>query len=142
MGADLACPQRDGAGVMVKRKAKPWKATHQPVTQEFLNDRAARSLAAGYSVQKWIAFCSRLLALGFDVSLYEARQTFSKYVTVSDGQKRFKVRFSNHRPIKRREEMGDCDFFVGVANYQTTTTAQALAATLKHFGRQEEDARF
>lgn len=123
---------------MVNSKAKSWKATHQLVTQDFLNDRAARSLAAGYSVQKWIAFCSQLLALGFTVSLYEARQTFSKYVTVSDGDRRFKVRFSNHKPIKRREEMGDCDFFVGVANYQTTTTAQAMSAVLKHFERQEK----
>lgn len=39
-----------------------------------------------------------------------------------------RVRFSNHKPIERREDAGDCDFFVGVANRKTTTTAQALEA--------------
>ena len=98
------------------------------VTLEFLQERAERSMAAGYTKQKWIEFCETLLAEGYEIRLYEARQTVSKYVTVSRDGHSFKVRFSNHKPIARREDAGDRDFFVGVANRKTTTTAQALEA--------------
>ncbi len=81
------------------------------------------------------------MAEGFTLSLYEAKRTFSKYITVSDStRKTFTVRFSNHRPIKSREESGDCDFFVGVNNFKTTTTAQAIEATKIHFASEAKSA--
>lgn len=70
---------------------------------------------------------------GFKVSLYEARRTFSKYLTVERDEKKFKVRFSNHKPIKEREENNDCDFFVGVTNYKVTTTEDALKSVYTFF---------
>ena len=105
------------------------RAYNESVTADMLNARATWSQERGYPKQKWIQFCETMLADGFSVSLYEAQKTFSKYVTVSNGKQSFKVRFSNHRPIKRREEAGDCDFFVGVCNHVTHTTEQAVAET-------------
>jgi hypothetical protein len=107
------------------------KATNEKLTPAFLAQRVKEAEAKGWGKAKWIMFCERMMAEGFDVTLYEARRTFSKYVTVRSGAKSYKVRFSNHRPIKRREEAGDCDFFVGVCNLTTTTTDQAITATLE-----------
>jgi hypothetical protein len=122
-----------------KKKRKPaaekGKATNLRVTPEFLAAREKRAAAKGYGKAKWIEFCEAMLAEGYMVFLYEARRTFSKYVWVTSGERHFKVRFSNHAPIKRRESAGDCDFFVGICNFQTTTTEQAIAATLKAVGR-------
>jgi hypothetical protein len=74
------------------------------------------------------------MSAGFTLTLYEARHTLSKYVTVSDGQSEYKVRFSNHRPNKGRELNGDCDFFVGVTHTGWRTTDHALEAVAEHFG--------
>lgn len=113
------------------------KATNANITRKMLDERAARCMAVGYEKQKWIIFCEILLEQGFKLSLYEARQTFSKYITIQRGDKTFKVRFSNHRPNPKREAAGDCDFFVGVNNKTTTTTADALIAVKAFF----EEAR-
>lgn len=109
------------------------KASNERVTLPFLQERARRAIALGYQKQRWIEFCETLLADGFSITLYEARRTVSKYVTVSRGDRSFKVRFSNHRPIKSREAAADCDFFVGVCNAVTTNTTQALAAVREFF---------
>lgn len=104
------------------------KQTNTVVTPEFLEARASAAAASGYQKAKWIVFSEAILAMGLSLTLYEAWQTFSKYLTVRDGSRLFKVRFSNHRPIKRREIAGDCDFFVGVTNLGVTTTEDALRA--------------
>ena len=110
------------------------KATNIAVTAPFLEQRAERSTSKGYAKQKWVMFCETLLSEGYKLSIYEARKTFSKYITVKgSGGKPFKVRFSNHRPIAERERAGDCDFFVGVTNLTVTTTDHALAAVRAHF---------
>ena len=90
------------------------RAKNQIIDQAFLGRRAAHSAYYGYKKQKWIEFCEVMLAEGYQVSLYEARETVSKYVTVTDPilGVGFKVRFSNHKPIKQREVERDCDFFV------------------------------
>jgi hypothetical protein len=120
-----------------RRPAPADKATNLAVTPDFLKVRAERATSKGYTKQKWIAFCETLLADGYHLTIYEARNTFSKYITVkAKGAKPFKVRFSNHRPIAERERAGDCDFFVGVTNLTVTTTDQALAAVRSHFGVQ------
>lgn len=114
------------------------KATNLKVTPVYLASRSGDLAKRGYEKPKWIVFCECLLSKGLTVHLYEARKTFSKYVTVSDASGRsFKVRFSNHKPIASREARGDCHFFVGVTNQKVTTTGMALDATLKHFGLRE-----
>lgn len=111
------------------------KANNLVVTSSYLDDRADRLTRVGYNTPKWIGFCQLMLGLGLSVKLYEARRTVSKYVTVSNNfGKEFKVRFSNHKPIKAREVGEDCDFFVGVTNLSVTNTEQATKATLAYFG--------
>lgn len=114
------------------------KATNLKLTPLYLASRSSDLIKRGYEKPKWIVFCEALLSRGLTVHLYEARKTFSKYVTATDASGRsFKVRFSNHKPIPSRESRGDCDFFVGVTNQKVTTTNMALDATLKFFGLQE-----
>ncbi|WP_337187561.1 hypothetical protein [Phenylobacterium sp.] len=118
-----------------KRKRKViQKATNKVVTLDYLNHRAESLHRAGYEKPRWIIFCEVMIRDGFLVTLYEARRTVSKYITVARPDLGdFKVRFSNHRPIAARELNGDCDFFVGVTNLATTTTGQAIAAVRDRF---------
>lgn len=109
------------------------KAKNLLVTNEFLEDRAKKSIRAGYSKQKWVSFCEILLRNGFELYLYEARETVSKYITIKKDSKEFIVRFSNHRPNKKRELKGDCDFFVGVTHTGIRTTDDALKAVRRFY---------
>lgn len=115
------------------------KADNLMITQEFLNARFQDAKSKGYPKAKWIEFCEYLLSLKcFEVFLYEARKTFSKYITVIQSDKEFKVRFSNHKPIAYRELNGDCDFFVGITNLSITTTKDAILA-VNNFFREQGD---
>lgn len=116
------------------------KATNRVINQDFLNHRVSRAKEAGFGKQKWVEFCEELIRRGYVCQLYEARRTVSKYITVKrpdDHSRSFKVRFSNHKPIRYREEAGDCDFFVGMTHLGVSTTQQALKATLEFFGEQK-----
>jgi len=113
------------------------KITNEVITTSLLQDRATRNASLGYPKQKWIEFCEALLPLGCILTLYEARQTASKYITVRHPihpDKSFKVRFSNHKPIRKRELQKDCDFFVGVTHLGVTRTIDALYAVDSYFG--------
>lgn len=108
------------------------KATDLEVTEKFL---VARIGSGKYGVSAWIVFCREMMGRGYRATLYEARNTVSKYVTVWGANDDFyRVRFSSHKPILCREAAGDCDFFVGVTNFGTTNTQMAVQATLKHLG--------
>ena len=112
------------------------KQSDSRITPELLQCRVNRAAQVGFGKQKWVEFCEILMAEGFKLTLYEARKTFSKYITVrrkgSKG-KAFKVRFSNHKPIRQRELNGDCDFFVGISHTGVTTTRDALNAVRNYF---------
>lgn len=110
------------------------KLTNKYLTFEILEQKTSEK----YGKAKWIMFAEELLKKGFRVSLYEARRTFSKYLTVEKDGEKFKVRFSNHKPNKEREEHCDCDFFVGVSNYKVTTTEDAFDAVYKYFNEKEK----
>lgn len=107
------------------------KAYHRILTRGYLDYRYP---PAGPYNPKWVQFCRTMLGHGFTVVLYEARETVSKYVTVERDGKQFKVRFSNHKPSRYKERNRFCDFFVGINHGSITTTAQAVTATLRHFG--------
>jgi hypothetical protein len=125
---------------VTKRKVQTArKATNLSVSPAFLQERFERSAKLGFGKQKWIIFCELLLADGFSLSLYEARQTASKYITVKKDGRAFKVRFSNHKPIKGRELGGDCDFFVGRTHTGIRTTQDALAAVASHFKKENAE---
>lgn len=104
------------------------KARNDLIDHDFLYRRASNAIAKGYPKAKWVVFCEAMLKRGVTLTLYEAKHTFSKYITVHNGPKQFKVRFSNHKPIYEREAKGDCDFFVGHSNFGITNTNDALRA--------------
>ena len=121
-----------------RRKRGPRKARNLLVTREYLAERRR----ACKHEPKWIYFCEFMLAKGLTVSLYEAKETVSKYVTVSLPERgEFKVRFSNHKPNKYKEVNRYCDFFVGYNNFGNTTTQQAIFATLNKFGMQYNEPK-
>lgn len=103
------------------------KATNTLITHEYLK----RKTTSKYARQKWIEFCEHLLNDGFELSLYEARQTVSKYITIRHSGKLFKVRFSNHLPIRHKELAGDCDLFVGKSHTGTINTKTAILEVYK-----------
>lgn len=116
------------------------KATNIKINKDFLENRAKVVIEKGYKKQKWVEYCEKMMSLGYVLYLYEARKTFSKYITVTQPgcHQQFKVRFSNHKPIKYREISGDCNFFVGVTNLGITTTKDAILATIKFFGGEND----
>lgn len=83
---------------------------------------------------KYFLFIKFALNYGYTVTLYDAQSTVSKYVTVHNRKKKFKIRWSNHKPNLKREMQGDCDFFVGVTNLGVTTTREAWYAMKKAIG--------
>jgi hypothetical protein len=112
------------------------KITHEPLTWDILSRRFEISRKKGFTQkQKWIVFSELLLSKGFSLTLYEARQTVSKYITVTKpgSTKTFKVRFSNHMPGKSRVYNTDCDLFVGRSQRGVITTEFALKVVLNHF---------
>ena len=120
----------------MKKRRKMKKADNKNVDIKFLQYRFEVAVNSGYPKKaKWIEFCETLLDEGYTLRLYEARETVSKYITISKSGSplTFKVRFSNHRPIHSREVQKDCDFFVGVTNLTVTNTQQALIAVRNHF---------
>lgn len=98
------------------------KAYNQYITEDFLKSREN----VDKPIQKWILFCQYFMGKGYKIRLYEARKTVSKYITLIKDGKSCKVRFSNHRPIREREKNKDCDFFVGVTNFQVITATMSL----------------
>lgn len=104
------------------------KAYNQYITEDFLKSREN----VDKPVQKWILFCRYFMSKGYKIRLYEARRTVSKYITLIKDGKSCKVRFSNHRPIREREKNKDCDFFVGVTNFQVITAHDVAKPDLQH----------
>lgn len=119
-----------------KKKNLSNKITNQKLTLEFLDSRVTDK----FGPAKWMQFARYFINEGYEVELYEARQTFSKYLTVIRGEHRFKVRFSNHKPILEREINGDCDYFVGRTNLRVSTTDTAIAATEIFFRKVRQNA--
>ncbi len=111
------------------------KKTGGKLTLEYINKRAKRYAKKGWGKPKWMLFAEYLINKGFQCNLYEARKTNSKYITISKNNKQFKVRFSDHKPIKRRELAGDCDFFVGMTHTGTRTTRDAYDAVIEYFNK-------
>lgn len=102
-------------------------------TLDELKGRETNILKKGYESPKWLLFCIYLIKKhGFTIYLYEPKDSKSRYVRVINGNKVFKVRFSNHPPNKRREVKGDCDFFVGVTHTGARTTRDAYFSLLDY----------
>lgn len=113
---------------------KYYKYNNEKVDMRLLRRRCGDGR---YGISQWIKFCYIMLNEGFGVNLYEARETYSKYITVIDyrGNQSFKVRFSNHKPIKARELNNDCDYFVGVTHTGVRDIHGAIHELLQSFGK-------
>lgn len=103
------------------------------VSKKFLEKKKAILANGGWPVSKWIIFCEQLLARGYQVVVYEAKTTRSKYVYVVKDRRQFKVRFSNHKPRFDAQIGNDSDFYVGVSHGLVTTTDDALKAVEQYF---------
>jgi hypothetical protein len=109
------------------------KCSNKKLDLKWLEKRASRAIQQGFSKQKWIEFSEKFCKEGYELTLYEARKTKSKYITLRRYGKEFKVRFSDHMPSKVRELNGDCDFFVGRTHTGIRSTQDAIKATRKFF---------
>ena len=107
------------------------KIKNQKITAELLKSK----VSAKYGKAKWILFCEVLLQKGYSLYLYEANRTFSKYITIVRNGRRFKVRFSNHKPSFTKQIEEDSDFYVGVTHTGVTTTEDALKAVEEYFNK-------
>jgi len=103
------------------------------VDSHFIKLRTDKAVFSGYQKPKYIEFCEDALSLGLEVYIYEARKTRSKYVYLSRINKRFKVRFSNHKPSRLKQAECDSDFYVGVSHEGVTTTSDAIEAVRDYF---------
>ena len=116
--------------VLIKKRRPVVKKRGEVITKEFLQSRIGNGQ---YAISKWIEFCLHFLDLGYKVTLTEAYNTVSKYVTVHGANDiSYTVRFSNHKPNYGREVNGDCDFFVGVTHLGITTTSEAIRAAKEY----------
>lgn len=88
-----------------------------------------------YPIPKWVLFAEVMIRNGFCVKLCRAVTTVSKYLYLSRGEAKFKVRFSNHPPNKEREKMQDSDYYVGIGNFGIKTTRQVIQEILTEFVR-------
>lgn len=104
------------------------------MTEPKIRRQKKKADVLGFDLPKWVSFSELMMQKGFRVLYYEAIRTVSKYVIVTRGEKKFMVRFSNHKPSIAREARQDCDFFVGVTNFGVTRTNDAIKATLEYFG--------
>jgi len=76
-----------------------------------------------YEKPKYLLFILRMLREGWTVKLYVANKV-SKYVFVYKGDKIYKIRFSNHKPIIAKELDNDCDFYAGRSNLKVMKTEE------------------
>lgn len=101
------------------------------LTIEYLERLKPAYLKKNFPIPKWIVFAETLLRKGWKVKLYRAIHTYSKYLTITKRDKKYKIRFSDHKPSRIKEEEKDCDFFVGRSHNQVCTTEQVLEKILK-----------
>lgn len=71
-----------------------------------------------FPAPKYMLFVREAIKSGFQVKLYQAG--VSKYVFLKKGTYLTKVRFSNHKPNFWREAKEDCDYYVGISNFQVS----------------------
>lgn len=112
-----------------------YRDTGHDLTLLELHEACERAERNGYPRPRWAQFALKLIGQGYKVHCYQAQRTVSRYLTIrKDGDKRrYKVRFSNHKPIPERELKKDCDFFVGVTNTGVRNTETALKAVQTFF---------
>lgn len=106
------------------------------ITDEYIKDKNKLVSKGRYPKPKFLTFCEIMHKMDYKVELVEAQTTVSKYVKVSQGDKSFKVRFSNHSAHERHKSSAGtaCNFYVGKDDEGTWHNLEdAVVATMKHF---------
>jgi len=107
---------------MAKRKPLEYKN----IDANYLESVKPGYLAKGFTIPKWVTFCETLLADDWSVKLHESQSTVSRYIYVNKNGHNFKVRFSNHKPSKTKEEINDSDFYVGISHFGVMRTEDVI----------------
>jgi hypothetical protein len=107
-------------------KTRPSNIKNGGLTLEYLERLKPSYIAKNYPVPKWIQFSEELISDNWHVRLHRSKSTVSKYLYISKNNKNFKIRFSNHKPNKMKENNEDCDFYVGIGNRGVITTSEVL----------------
>ena len=86
----------------------------------------------------WVQLCDAIIALGLRVSIYDSKSTVSKYIEVyrENHKNCFKIRISNHAPVRGSRNFEPSDFYVG-ANFpdeKWNNWKDALAKVKEVFG--------
>lgn len=95
---------------------------------EAVNDRIAK-YPRRFPIPKYLLFIKAMIDAGWTVRIYRAG--ISRYIFVVKGDRIYKVRFSNHKPLYNREMEGDCDFYVGISHTQVSTTEEVIKQIIK-----------
>lgn len=106
----------------------------QELTLEKIDKLKPSYINNNYSIPKWIVFSECMLKKGFKVYLVRSKSTVSKYIYVynhNTKSKGYKIRFSNHKPNKYKENNNDCDFYTGISNNNTLTTEKLIPKITK-----------
>jgi hypothetical protein len=75
-----------------------------------------KAQASKFRVPMYLQFMEWACSNGFNVRLYEAKRTESKYVFIQDKTHKYKIRFSTHPIPRHKDKLSDCDFLVGNGN--------------------------
>ncbi|NCD40588.1 MAG: hypothetical protein EOL88_00700 [Bacteroidia bacterium] len=95
----------------------------RPCNERDIAKKVMKLSQGKYGAPKYLRFILRMLREGWEVKLYIPRSNkISKYVFVKKGEKLYKIRFSNHKPLVQRELDNDCDFYAGISNLRCMTT--------------------
>ena len=88
--------------------------------------------------KKWFHFVRVMFRCGYKVSVREAKTTFSKYILVMNGDYWYRVRFSDHPPI--RNQRLDCDLYCCPGGTATTEVAiiTTIAVLEGYYGSRED----
>lgn len=96
------------------------------INKNYLKALKPSYIKNNYPIPKWIIFSEIMLDDGWEVYLYRAKSTVSKYIFIVKNNLSLKIRFSNHRPNFHREMQNDCDYFVGVGHTGVITTEKVI----------------
>jgi len=75
-----------------------------------------KAQASKSRVPMYLQFMEWACGNGFEVKLYEAKSTESKYVFLQNKTHKYKIRFSTHPIPAYKDKLTDCDFLVGKGN--------------------------
>lgn len=96
------------------------------LTLKYLEGKKPNYLEQGYPVPKWIQFSEQMIKQGWEVAVYPAKTTVSKYIYINKNETSLKICFSNHKANNEKETFKDCDYYVGIGNNEVMITERLI----------------